>query len=325
MYRNELLSIIADSKIFQHWHWFRWHFQHPLDGKPNILADSIIEACLVCEARIPGYAERTISIIANLGGREKHLPDWEQLLQVLAELLVVSHVLRLDWDASTKYESEPSVKMQGKNPEIIVRNSEITLAVEVKAPALFSHQEKRAANPEQIAARFASHEQVLNLLSDPEKVTWPRDNPIKDFLVSAQAKFEQFESEDNFISVLVIVWDDFIYEPLSALLYPSSGLLTDNSFFKDEDGNPVVFKSVGAVVVIRQLHQMVRACRNEPLADGLVDPLQYDIGDGFPPKVLARHQASDEEFGKLGDIFLASTPDRGMGSEYTPKELIWWL
>lgn len=325
MNRNELLQIIADSKIFQHWHWFRWHFKHPLYGHPNVLADSIIEACLTCEARIPGYAERTISLVASLGGREKHRPDWEQLLQVLAELLVVSHILRLDWDASTTFEAEPSVSRQGKNPEILVRDPHITLAVEVKAPALFSYQENRSKNPEQIAARFASHGQLHELLRDPNKATLPRDNPVKDFLISAQNKFEQFKGENNFVSALVIVWDDYIYEPLSALLHPNSGLLTEHSFYRDENGTPIKFESVGAVVLIRQLHQFMLACQNEALVDDVSGPLQYDIADGFPPKAILRNRVSDEQFGRLCQIFLASPPDPNMGAEYTPKELIWWL
>ena len=221
---------------------------------------------------------------------------------MLAELLVVSHVLGLSWEGATTFESEPSVEKRGKNPEILVRNERITLAVEVKAPALFSHQENRAANPEQIAARFASQDQIKALLADPEKATFPRDNPVKDFLVSAESKFEQFQEEKNFVGVLVIVWDDFIYEPLSSLLHPGSGLLTESSFYKDAEGNSVVFPSVGAVVVIRQLHQIVRACRDEQLADGLESPLQYGIPHGFPPKVLVANGASNQDLGQLSRL-----------------------
>lgn len=325
MTREDLVAIVAESQIFRHWHWFDWHFQHVLKGVPNLLADSIINACLVSENRIPGYAERTISMLAAIGGREKHLPDWEQLLQVLAELLVVSHVLGLEWDAATTFESEPSVERQGKNPEILVRNERITLAVEVKAPALFSHQEYRAANPEQIAARFATQDQIKALLADPERTTFPRDNPVKDFLVSAESKFKQFHKEKNFVGVLVIVWDDFIYEPLSSLLHPGSGLLTENSFYTDAEGKPFQFPSVGAVVVIRQLHQIVRACQDEQLADGLGNPLQYSIPHGFPPKVLVANGASNQVLEQLEGIFESVVPDPKMGAEYTPKELVWWL
>ncbi len=325
MTRDDLVAIVAGSRIFRHWHWFDWHFQHVLKGVPNLLADSIINACLVCESRIPGYAERTISMLASIGGREKHLPDWEQLLQVLAELLVVSHVLGLCWEDGTTFDSEPSIEKQGKNPEILIRNERITLAVEVKAPALFAHQENRTANPEQVVARFATQDQIKGLLADHKKTTFPRDNPVKDFLVSAESKFKQFHKEKNFSGVLVVVWDDFIYEPLSSLLHPASGLLTENSFYKDADGKSVKFPCVGAVVVVRQLHQIVRACRDEPLGDGLESPLQYETPHGFPPKVLVANGYSNQDREQLEGIFEAVAPDPKMGAEYSPKELVWWL
>jgi len=201
----------------------------------------------------------------------------------------------------------------------------MTLAVEVKAPALFSHQKSRSSNAEQIASRFASQEQLLNLLHNPKEVTYPRDNPVKDFLVSAQSKFEQFEQEPNFVGVLAIVWDDFIYEPISALLHPDSGLLTENSFYRDNDGHPITFSTVGAVLIIRQLHQFVRACRDEQLADELCHPLQYDIGDGFPPKVLVPNPFSKQSTSDLYKILQAEVPSHELGAEYSPKELIWWI
>jgi len=325
MTREELIAIIARSKIFQHWHWFAWHFQHSLRGAPNTLADSVIDTCLICERRIPGYAERTINLLANIGGREKHLPDWEQLLQVLAELLVVGYLAGLDWGQEVTFESEPTAQKGGKNPEALIRSGEMTLAVEVKAPALFSHQEARSSNAEQVASRFAPQEKISGLLQDPEKITYPRDNPIKDFLVSAQSKLEQFEQEPNFVGVLAIVWDDFIYEPISALLQPDSGLLTENSFYKNKDGKPITFSAVGAVLIIRQLHQFVRACRDEQLADELRHPLQYDIGGGFPPKVLVVNPFSEQLTSDLYKILQAEAPSRKLGAEYSPKELIWWF
>lgn len=221
MQKQELISIIKESNIFNSWHWFSYHFEHVVRGQPNMLADSVVDACLECEAKIQGYAQRIISALASVGGRENHLPDLEQLLQVLAELMVVRHVLSQKWEPDTEFLSEPSKTRGGKNPEIVVKNSRFTLAVEVKAPALFAHQQTRTANPVQIASRFASRSRTSSLVSSDTPVTLPRDNPVKDFLVSAQEKFQQFEEEPNFLGVLVIVWDDFIYEPISSLrTYP---------------------------------------------------------------------------------------------------------
>jgi len=325
MQRPELISIIEKSKIFENWHWFSYHFNHVVHGRPNVLADSIIEACLECEDKIPGYAQKVISTLASVGGRENHLPDWEQLVQILAELMVVRHVLSKVWEPETQFLSEPSKTKGGKNPEIVLKNSSINLAVEVKAPALFEHQRIRTSNPEQIAARFANQKKISSLVSGDTPITLPRDNPVKDFLVSAQEKFEQFAEEPNFLGVLVVVWDDFIYEPISSLSHPECGLLTSNSFFKNADGESVVFPSVGAVVVLRHLHQIVRACQEEPLVDGIIDPLQYKTETGFPPKALIANESSHQPIDKIQDIFQALPPDLNMGAEYTHKELIWWF
>jgi hypothetical protein len=84
-------------------------------------------------------------------------------------------------------------------------------------------------------------------------ITLPRDNPVKDFLVDADAKFKAFKSKADCTTVLVIVWDDFIYEPITALAHPKSGLLTANSFAKDANGSPMKFPNVDAVVLVRHL------------------------------------------------------------------------
>ena len=97
---------------------------------------------------------------------------WEQLIQILAELLVVTHILKPEWNASTTFESEPSVKKQRKNPEHVV-------------------------------SRFAQQEVISGLLNNQQKTT---------------------------------------------------------------------FHSLDAVVVISQLHQILRACEDKPLFDKLLSP-----------------------------------------------------
>ena len=65
-------------------------------------------------------------------------------------------------------------------------------------------------------------EMVEQVKREGEATTLPRDDPVKDFLVSANAKFEHFKKADapNFVGVLVIVWDDFIWQdqPISPLI-----------------------------------------------------------------------------------------------------------
>jgi hypothetical protein len=46
--------------------------------------------------------------------------------------------------------------------------------------------------------------------------------------------------------MLVVVCDDFIYEPITALVHPISVLLTESSFAKDAIGSPLTFPNVDA-------------------------------------------------------------------------------
>lgn len=293
---------------------------------PHPLADAIIQACLDCEARIPGYAEQVIERIAQVGGREKHQPDWEQLLQYLAELHVLRQVLAWPWLEGTRFEAEPRTTKNGKNPELIVRTGDFNLGLEVKAPSLFQHQRARSINHTQIASRFASKDLLSSLIPDTSEITWPRDNPVKDFLVSAEAKFSDFTADAGFVGILVIVWDDFIYEPLSALAHPSCGLLTENSFAKDASGQPLRFPSVSGVVVIRHLHQLVRACRDESLIDGLIAPFDYGEPGRFPWKAFIDNPAGPAVPDQVLDLLQARKTTYAMGAEYSLRqEYIMWL
>lgn len=223
MTREDLLQIIAESRLFKHWHWFRCHFGRTLNGLPHPLAESIIDTCLACEFKSKGFAKTAIDRLAAVGGREHHLPDWEQLLQQLAELHIFNRILMWNWPAVTTFAVEPHAEDSKKNPEIVVTLPYLRIGYEVKAPALFTHIEKRGTNPTQIASRFAPREMIDAITKSDSGVTMPRDNPVKDYLQSAEAKFEPFRRRDpNFFGILVIVWDDFIYEPISALLQEDS-------------------------------------------------------------------------------------------------------
>jgi hypothetical protein len=326
MNRHDLLQTIAASRLFQHWHWFSYHFSLSLNGSPHPLAESIINACLVGESKSKGFAKATIERLAAVGGREKHMPDWEQLLQQLAELHVVHQVLTWNWPTGTAFEIEPHGEGSKKNPEVMVSLPGIRIGFEVKAPSLFAHAENRSKNPTQIASRFAPMD-VMDATAKPGSgITMPRDNPIKDYLLSAESKFEPFRRNDaNFFGVLVIVWDDFIYEPISALLQPDSGLFTQNSFFRGTDRNAVTFPSVSGVVAIRHLHQLIRACRDEPLMYGYHGPFDFGERGKFPWKVFIQNPAGPETPEQAKEALDALPPHDDMGAEYRPQEYIMWI
>lgn len=326
MTRQDLLRMIEESALFKQWHWFRYHFGRTLSGLPHPLAESVISACIACESKAKGVSRTVIERLAAVGGRERHQPDWEQLLQQLAELHIVHRVLTWNWPAGTTFALEPNANGSKKNPEIVASLPHMRIGFEVKAPSLFTHAENRSKNPTQIASRFAPKAVIDALTDSASGVTMPRDNPVKDYLISAEAKFEPFRRTDaDFFGVLVIVWDDFIYEPISALVQTESGLFTENSFFKGTDGGVVTFPSVAGVVVIRHLNQLFRACQDRPLMDGCRHPLDYGRDGQFPWKVYIQNPWGPKVPQEAIAVLDARPPTDDMGAEYRPQEFIMWI
>lgn len=157
-------------------------------------------------------------------------------------------------------------------------------------------------------------------------ITLPRDNPIKDFLHSSNQKFAGFKSGlENFYSVLVIVWDDFIYEPISSLLSSSSGLFTHQSFARDENGCLIKFTHVDGVVIIRHLHQLIRASRELALLDSKRHVLDYGRNREFPPKAFIQNPEGQKVPAKVLEALQAYPPSPMMGAEYMPIDAITWV
>ncbi|MES2898672.1 MAG: hypothetical protein V4723_03035 [Pseudomonadota bacterium] len=274
---------------------------------------------------MPGYARQFIERLAGVSGRANHMPDWEQLLQQLAELHVISRVSSFYSCGECTFKLEPTALGSNKNPEIVVSTATYSLGVEVKAPSIFKHWESRSENPNQFASRFASKDIIMEM-ADGRTATLPRDNPVKDFLISANQKFAGFALNDpRFIGVLVICWDDFIYEPISSLIQPDCGLLTENSFFAGPDGRPYRFENVAGIVVIRHLYQLVLACRDEHLMDGISHPLDYGQMGKPPWKAFFQNPHGRLVPGEVIQCFDAREVCDEMGAEYRPQEFIMWL
>lgn len=132
-------------------------------------------------------------------GGDRDLNDYERCRQWLGELLIVHHLVTWPWPAAVAFEHEPTLTAGGANPEIVLRFEDFALGVEVKTPDLRSHSKLRNANPWQLNTRLE-----LDLVEglQAEGVTWPRDNPLKDFCQSASWKFAGWrEAEDDFYGV----------------------------------------------------------------------------------------------------------------------------
>jgi hypothetical protein len=260
------------------WHWLQFHFDAL---PPHPVARELAKIFAGIEAKIPGGGKALISNIASRKNRERNESDYQGILQDFAEILVISRVVHLDWPRSAKFSYEPSGKT-GKRPELVVDALGKRYMFEVKAPSLLDHQRNRQKKRFQLPTRGVFSPDHVKELVKLETATLARDGPVKDFLVSGQAKFSDFEDCDG-ANILVIVWDDYIYEPIGSLTSPISGLLTENSWFRDGNDNAVVFPKIDAVIIIRHLLYF-----SEGLADGnLADRTSaFDFGDkGSLPNV----------------------------------------
>ena len=308
------------------WHWFNFQFQGgPMPEVMHAFALDVTRRCREVDAKIPGFANEFMRRLGSLCGREKYEPHYEQLLQQLAELVVIRQVTTFSWPAGTTFEYEPPSSTSKKNPELVVRCPDFRLGIEVKCPALLEHLRLRAANSQQMTARLPIRDTLAGL-SNTGQVTLPRDNPLKDFLVSAQAKFEGHKATDpDFYSVLIVVWDDFIYEPIAALRNSASGLLTPNSFFK-KDGVPVTFPALDGVVLIRHLHLLQMATRDENMANGQWSAFDYGSPNEDPFKALIAMPDAPRALPEEAIECLQAVPiEQLIGAEYQPLDTVMWI
>lgn len=133
-------------------HLFNYHF-HEFNVKINNhpFSSSIIQYCYFVEQRIEGYAKRFIDKLASIN--QKNLEHYDQLLQNIAELLIVGHLaesLGQEWI----FKDEPTAIGSQKNPEVSISNGELTILVEVKSPRYHDYQNKRVNSGLQIPSRI---------------------------------------------------------------------------------------------------------------------------------------------------------------------------
>ena len=163
-----------------------------------------------------GLGRQLIRDLGAIGGIDRHEPHYDQLMQKLAEILVLRQLLALSWPGGTTFEHEPALTRHGKRPELKVVTPEHVYLFEVKTPSLTAHARNRAKNDLQAPARMFERD-ILDRLAGEGGLTLPRDNPVKDFLIDAELKFAPFKAATRATSLLVIVWDDHIYEPITVL------------------------------------------------------------------------------------------------------------
>lgn len=327
MERSELFARLLEGTS-NRWHWWSFHFQSAARGDDVPFVPALLGALLVIDDAMPGYAARNAEAIVALAGRDHHEPHYEQLLQRLAEIHVALHVVHASWPPSTSLADEPVAPGSARNPELVVSTPQARLGVEVKAPALLEHQRRRSVRRLQAGGRLFEPEQLIEMAGDKDELILSRDNPVKDFLISAEAKFLSFRQVDpDFYGLLVIVWDDFIQEPITSLIHPASGLLTANSFARDEQGSPLTFPSIDGILLVPHLQYFKLALaeegRERPFEIGR-DIFKWDIDPGRPAAYLATPDGRPipEDIGS--SLNLRPLTELA-GAEYQPSDLVLWM
>lgn len=323
MKREEVAAILVDKITNEKWHFLAYHFSQYKKGLEHFLCASIFDACLRVESEVPGYVESFANKLAEISGREMYIPHFEQIIQLLSELYVINHMVSIGL-ADAKYVLEPRASGSDKNPEIGVILPDKKIYVEVKCREFTTHHNNRGMASVEVPARIDGiRELASRLLKDKETIVYPRDNVIKDFLVSANEKFRGFKKEaPDAITMLVIVWDDFIYEPITSLLNEHSGLLTEKSFFRNGD-QPVKFENIDAVIIVRQSHQIVAATRDQFPCDGLMHPLDWGRVGSVLPKAYVPINTSSAMDSYLCEIMQAQhISELSHAADYRPQELV---
>jgi hypothetical protein len=322
---SELLPLYEQlwaGPMFSKWHWLQYNFDAPRHGQPETRFAAItMDALLECDAVMPGFAKQMLRRLSKMGGRERDLDDYTRILQWLGELLVVTHFAVWKWPETAVFSHEPTAGKKKVNPEIVVDLGHIRLGVEVKTPDLRPLTDGvtgRGRAPWQLTARIPEE------FHPNDAITKPRDNAVKDCLVSADRKFQGFRSDPDFYSVLTIVWDDHINEPLTSLLSQQSGLLTPNSFHKDDNGQPCIYPNVDAVVVLRHQHQFRQGMANYPPVDDRDHFLDYGQIGRFPFNSLVINPHGRAIPRVFQEALQAQEPAQWMGAEYSPGEIVMW-
>ena len=322
MLAREFLTTVKRAFTTPDWHWFQWHFQRH-DVTP--FAQSILEACVDCEDKVPGLGTSFLNEICSIGGIDRHLPHYDQILQKLSEVLVLRQLLLSDWPAGTTFQHEPAINARGKRPELKVNTPTREYLFEVKTPALTDHIRQRRENNLQLPGRMLPRDLIADL-DNGRPITLPRDNPVKDFLIDAEAKFAEFKAVNESISILIIVWDDHIFEPITSLTNEVSGLLTPNSFHRTDEDTAIDFPNVDAVVLVRHLLYFRNAAAECPLLERRD---AFDFGDANALPNVFIPLPNREDVPEAIKVFLRALPMNHPfiqnAAEYRPQEIVFWI
>lgn len=323
------IQILA-SNIFNEHHYFRYHFRELAENLvESEFAKRFLDHLQGIDLKVAGFAEKFITNFASISGKPKHEPHYEQLVQMLAELVVIGKLATIYNGTEYLFNWEPTAGKNKKNPEISIVCEEWTVLIEVKCPSFLKHNRAAAKNSIQLGARVPGGVEFFNGMSNTGTATLPLDNKVKDYLISADEKFVGFKKENPKVhSLLVLVWTLHRYEAVSPLMNGFYGLFTENSFHKNAAGLAEEFSNVDGVLITSHYDMLLNASREELLPAGYRYPL--DFGDAANlnyshPVYIRNPHSTNQDARFLLDSLGAEDYVEGGDPFTAPMDMIFWL
>ncbi len=263
--RNAVDEHIVRDRRTQHF--LTYHFDNE-----TLFAVQFIDFVCLLERVCPGVGIYVIKKIGEIRGAD--ISKYEQIVQALCEIVIAKKFIEaFPPEDGFQFEWEPTDKTK-KNPEFMVSGDNWRILVEVKSPSLSDYEQKNRSAKAQVVGRMPFMKDVIENLYGKEHVALPLDNKLKDFLVSAEAKFSSFAAIDvPTYGLLFVCWSQRMFEAITPVTGLGSGLLTERSFYR-KDGEAIKFPNVSGVIVTHHQHLLGLLLKEWALPPG-VEGFEY--------------------------------------------------
>lgn len=259
-----LADIVSEFRKYSEDHPLRIMSDICIDADGNIIMDSLIHNSWALNSI--NAVSRPLQLLARINekayedmvrnklrAKKKNSYNLHGLISAFCELSVMNTFICRSTNPETFIYEDRLRADNTKNVEFSIKMSDFLFHVEVKTSDLILEDKQIAELLEKYPSVMLTDAQT----EDFEQLSASSDIPVRgslarrlaDFLDSANQKFAK-TTEEKEVNLLVICWDDRIQQPLMALKSPKGqGLLTANSFMKDNDGQSLVYGNIDCILV----------------------------------------------------------------------------
>lgn len=186
----------------------------------------------------------------KLKAKQNNSFDMHTLVSSLCELAIMNTFI-IQSNRKETFMYEPKLRIDNnKNVEFSIMIGDIKYNVEVKSPNFDNYNKKLHEQLQKNVIVTRSEARLFNLQQLQERGILPAsDSKVKDFLIDANLKFPINTNKGKELNVLFICWNENYDQACTALKHPHSGLLTPNSWNKDENGQVVTYPNIDLIFI----------------------------------------------------------------------------